>query len=367
MKIKIKQSTLAQGLELTSRISVKHVTLPVLQCVLIEVKERSVILRTTNLEIGIEVLLQDVQVESCGSVAVPVNVLMSVVQQCSVKSLVELSVNEDGVVEVSTETTSSTIKPIAHDEFPTISQLTVEPLHIQKDMFSLGIKTTAFAASNSSIKPELGSIHIHQKKEQTVTFVATDSFRLMEKTVPQKGCILPHSILLPQKNALELARVLDMVNEEVELLIDENQCALRFKNGVYITSRLVSGTFPDYEQIIPKEYVTNSIVLKQDLQNVLKKTSVFLNKFLQVVVSVSSKRIVVSSQNNETGSLTDEIPAQTDGDELVLSFNQSYLTDSLTYFSDDSLRLQFAGIGRPLVIVGVSDTSTKYLVMPMNK
>ena len=366
MKIKVTQSTLIKQLELVGKIATKHVTLPVLQCVLIDVTEEVVTLRTTNLEIATEVQLQDAVVEEVGTVAIPAATFLQTIQYLNSKQ-VTLQTTEDGVLEVVTANTTTTIKPIPHDEFPTIPKIEGTEISINHHQFALGIKTTAIAASQSSIKPELGSVYIHQKKEHSLTFVATDSFRLMEKTVSQKGVALDASLLIPYKNALELARFCDVVDEDPVLLVTDNQCALRFTNGVYVTTRLVTGTFPDYNSIIPKEYTTYSTILKQDLLTSLKKTNVFLNKFRQVRLFVQSSAIKISSQNNEVGTVVDEIPAQTDGDELELSFNQQYLSDPLSHIVDDSIVLQFAGIGRPLVMTGVNDSSLRYLVMPMNK
>lgn len=189
----------------------------------------------------------------------------------------------------------------------------------------------------------------------------------MEKTVSQKGLVFDQTIMVPQKNAVELARVCDAVGEDPVLIANENQCALRFKGGVYVSSRLVTGSFPDYVQIIPKEFVTHVTVLKDDLLRSFKKTNVFLNKFRQVSLTISQGSLTVSSQNNEVGHITDTVRAQVEGDELTLSFNQQYITDPLTHINDDSVKLSFAGIGRAMIMQGVSDTSLRYLVMPMNK
>ncbi len=364
MKIIINQQKLIHTLELITRVSIKHVTLPVLQCVLITVKEGVVTFKATNLEIGIEVVVDSV-VEEEGVVAVSATTLMQAVQYITKKE-VTLSV-VDGVLFVDSGSGKTTINAIPHDEFPSIMKLTIGGSSIQKNLFALGIKTVAFSASQSSIKPELGSIYIQQKKEHTLTFVATDSFRLMEKTVPQKNFVLNQTILIPQKNAIELARICDLLETDPVLIINDNQCALAFSEGVYITSRLVSGSFPDYEQIIPKEYITHTTVLKSDIMQAFKKTQVFLNKFMQVTIKVAIDSITISSQNGEIGTTTDTIKVQTEGDDLTLNFNQQYLIDPLTHISDDSIVMHFAGIGRPLVMQGVSDTTLRYLVMPMNK
>lgn len=367
MKIISTQSTLQKYLELLTKVSTKHVTLPVLQCVLFEVTNNTVTLRVTNLEIAIEVNLQDVTVEGEGRVAVPAQTLLQTIQFAQNKEVVLEQNKEDGVIVVSSGKTNSSIKTIPDEEFPTIARVDGVTVAIQKDLFSLGIKNTAFAASQSSIKPELGSIYVHQKKEHTLTFVATDSFRLAEKTTSQKGVILDTSFIIPQRNALELARVCDLLDSEPKLLVTENQCALHFEEGVYITSRLVTGTFPDYEAIIPKEFSTHVTIIKQDLLNSLKKTNIFLNKFRQVVFSIQEKDITITANNGDVGTVSDEVVAQIEGETLSLSFNQQYVTEPLQYMLNDSLQLHFAGVGRPLVMEGVSDNSFRYLVMPMNK
>lgn len=364
MKITTPYPKLVQALDIISRISTKHVTLPVLQCVLITVADKKITFRATNLEISIELTLEGV-VEDEGVIAVPAQTLLQSVQFLNEKE-VTLRV-EEKVLVIEGVHTETSIKSIAHDEFPTIHKIDTSGVVVNAEMFAYGIKTVAFAASQTSIKPELGSVFIQQKREHTLTFVATDSFRLMEKTVPQKGVVLAQSFLLPQKNALELARVCEIVGGTPTLIINENQCSLVFASGVYISSRLVTGSFPDYEQIIPKEYVTTVTILKEDLQRAFKKTNIFLNKFLQVAITLTERHLTVSATNSEVGHTTDTLKAQVEGQELGLSFNQQYVIDPLAHIQDESLTLKFAGIGRPLVLHGVTDPSLRYLVMPMNK
>jgi DNA polymerase-3 subunit beta len=364
MEIKINTPQLQKGLDIVSRISTKHVTLPVLQCVLITAKGKDIFLRSTNLEISVEVKIIGTVVED-GEIAVPAQTLWQSIQFIN-QSEVTLKTEEE-ILLIETKQTNTSIKSIPFDEFPITHRLEAEAILIQRSLFSLGIKTAAFSASQSSIKPELGSIFVQQKKEHTLTFVATDSFRLMEKTVSQKGVVLEHPFMIPQKNAIEIARLCDILTGDPDLYVTENQCALSFPEGVYISSRLVVGSFPDYTQIIPKEYITHATVLKDDLQKALKKTNVFLNKFRQVSLAVTNNSVNISSQNNELGHITDTIPASVEGDELSLNFNQQYLADPLSHINDESIILHFAGVGRPLVIEGARERSLRYLVMPMNR
>lgn len=364
MKVTVNQQELINTLELLTRVSTKHVTLPVLQCVHIKTFDTKIVCTTTNLEISIESPVTATVIEA-GVVAVYAQTLLQSIQYNTQKDITLTAV--DGVLKIESGRSVTKINTMVADDFPIITHLETTGVMVKRQTFSLGIKTVAFAASVSSIKPELGSVFIQQKKEHSLTFVATDSFRLMEKTVPQQGVVLSQSLLVPQKNAIELARVCEVLTEDPELLVTDNQCALRFPNGVYVISRLVAGTFPDYEAIIPKEYTTHVTVLKQDLVQCFKKTQIFLNKFMQVTLGVSDGSLLVSSQNGELGTTEDVVRVDTEGSPLTLNFNQQYVLDPLSHITDDSIVLHFAGIGRPLVLGGVADISLRYLVMPMNR
>lgn len=364
MHVTLNKEELLNRLELVSRVSTKHITLPVLQCVLLKSENNIFSLHATNLEIGIESTIK-ATIKEEGSVAVPASILTQTVQYMSVNELTLRT--EEGSLVIEGSGSETYIKTVPHEEFPHIPRIEGDGQTINKEMFSLGIKTASFSASVSSIKPELGSVYMLQKKEHSLTFVATDSFRLMEKTVPQKSFILNDPILIPQKNAIEIARVCDVRPQDPVFKINENQCALEFPDGVYITSRLTSGSFPDYEQIIPKEYSTHTTLLKNDLVNTFKKTNIFLNKFMQVGLFITERSVTVSANSGEIGTTTESIKAQTTGEELNLNFNQRYLSEPLGYITDESIIMHFAGIGRPLVIEGANDKTMRYLVMPMNK
>lgn len=363
MHITLDTKNFKQVLDVVSRVSTKHLTLPILQCVLLEVKDNTLFIRANNLEIGIEGALK-VVVEEPGMVAVPAHILLQTINLITQTSIT-LSTEGD-VLHIESKSSKTDLKTVPADEFPNIPKQAGDPITIQGSLFALGVKTTASTASQSSIKPELGSVYIYQKKEHSLTFVTTDSFRLMEKTVPQKNISLTEPILIPFKNALELARVAELTSGEIVMYVSENQCALNVDN-IYITSRLVSGTFPDYEQIIPKEYKTNITLLTKDFAQALKKTSIFLNKFMQLTLTISSGTFTLSAQSGESGATTESISANTEGEDLILNFNQRYIHEVVPHITDESMVLKCAGVGRPMVIENAHDKSMRYLVMPMNK
>lgn len=364
MQVTLDREAFLKKLEIVSKVSTKHLTLPVLQCVLLKVEGSRLQLMATNLELGIEASME-ASVAAEGSIAVPASVLLQTISLVSEKDIF-LSEENGGLV-IKSGNSEALIKSVPFEDFPSIPKVDGGGQKINNKLFSLGIKTAAFAASQTSIKPELGSVYVFQKKEHSLTFVATDSFRLMEKTVPQKGVVFDSSVLIPQKNAVEISRVLDALSSDPLCRFNDNQFSLEFEEGIYVTSRLVTGSFPDYEQIMPKEFSTSVVVLREDLIRSFRKTSIFLNKFSQVGLSAENSSLKVSAAGGEAGTTTEAVRAEVEGDGVLLNFNQRYLSEGLGHFIDDSVAMQFSGIGRPLVVKGVSDNTIRYLVMPMNK
>jgi len=366
MRVDCKKEFLQKALDLTAHITSRTQTLPVLQCVKIEAVDNTLTFFATNLEIGITVK-GDAKVSEGGTIAVPAQLFLQTISLITQPSIT-LTLDGD-VLHIITPTSKTKIKTLKSDEFPSIPTLKHKSTSIDGKLFAHALKSVLFATSVSSIKPELGCVNLHQKTPHTLTAVATDSFRLAEKTVSLHTFTLDGTLLIPQKNASEFVRILEMIDENPECMYGDNQLALSFPSGVYVVSRLVEGNFPDYQQIIPKEYQTHATLLLGDFLHALKKTNIFTNKFLQVSLSVdpSKRSVELKSENTEAGATEEPIPATVDGSALLLSFNQKYLSDALQYFSDDSLQLSFAGVGRPLVMKGVSDATFRYLVMPMNK
>jgi DNA polymerase III subunit beta len=136
-----------------------------------------------------------------------------------------------------------------------------------------------------------------------------------------------------------------------------------------IVSRLTNAVYPDYRQIIPKESIVEAIILRKDFENALKQTTIFSDSFQKVRMSFDPKKNVFSffARNADIGESSETLSAQISGSALDISFNHRYLSTALSLTSAESLSLLAAGIGRPLIIKGVGDTSVLYLVSPMNQ
>ena len=175
-------------------------------------------------------------------------------------------------------------------------------------------------------------------------------------------------IIIPYKNAVEIARVCEWFEDDLSVIFNKNHISF-FSDTVHITSRLIDGSFPDYKQIIPKEEKTKIIILKQDLIQALKTTTIFTNKFNQITLTVKTKEKFFSleSKNADVGEGVVALDAAISGEDVGLNVNMRYFSDCLSHIHHDSVLISFNGAGRPIVVSGASDASFTYLVMPMNR
>jgi len=366
MKIESIKEKLVDAVSRAEKVAGRNPTLPVLAGLHLEAKGTTLTIKATNLDLGISISLP-VKVVEEGAVVVPAQILASFLNSLSKEKSITLFA-KDQTLTVNTSSTHSTIKTLPAEEFPIIPEIK------EGESFSLptrdlvnGIKAVSYAAAVGSIKPELSSICLLHEAENLV-FVATDSFRLAEKKIKVKKAPHFNSLLIPQKNAVEIVRIFDSVDDDVSLTIEDNQIAMRAGN-IYLTSRIIDGTFPDYKQIVPKEFTSKAVVLKQDIVSSLKTALIFSDTFNQLKFTVSPKEKLfeIESKNQNVGENIYKIDAALEGKELALSVNHRYFTDSFNSIAADSLSISFAGEGKPIVLEGIGDKSFKYLVMPMNR
>ncbi len=366
MKIECVVEKLREAIQKVEKISQKNGTLPILSCILLEAHKNTLVLKATNLDLGIELSIP-VKVHSEGSVAVTAGVLSQFLGTISNEKSVVIS-KEENMLFMETAKSKTSIKTFLVEDFPIIPRVEEgKEFEIDVNHFVKGLKSVWYAASISSIKPELSSVYVYGDHDGIVC-VATDSFRLAEKRVKHKNAADMPALLIPNRNVGEIIRVLDGNDEDVTLTASKNQIVFT-SASLYLTSRVVEGNFPDYKQIIPKEFSTEAVVLKADLVNALKVTNVFVDSFNQVRFSLEpkAKKIELSSKNGDVGENKVSLSAVLEGADISVGFNYRYITDCFQAVDADSLSLQFGGANKPLVIKGVSDPSFTYLVMPMNR
>lgn len=365
MKFETPLDTLQTAISTAARFAERRANLPVLGCVLVTAEGSRLTLRATNLECGIEIVVP-AKVSEDGVAAVPAGVFAGFLGNAKGKSVTAELKGE--VLKVETERASASIKTLPNEDFPILPRVSAERSFTTKSADLVrAIRSVAYCASLSAIKPELQSVLLYGDAGK-LTAVATDSFRLAEKQVPLKSNGSVPELLIPARNAAELMRVLEGAAGEVEIYYNDNQLSVQL-DGTYYTSRLLDGAFPNYRQILPKSFSTEAVVLREEMAGALKSLSVFADKFAQVSLSIepSKKAMLLTSRNPDVGEQISTVKAAVDGESVIMSFNGRYLADSLQAVQGDSVRLHSNGPGKAMLIKDAGDESFFYLAMPMNR
>lgn len=365
MKLECSIEKIKNALITVDRITGKNLTLPVLGSVLWVATGKTLKLRATNLNIGIEMEIP-AKIEREGVVAIRSDILSSLFSVLSGDQFVSFDLVNDNLL-VKTKLNTIILKSIPSDDFPTIPLIEGEEFSIPAKKFIEGVKSVYYSASTSEIKPEIGSIYIYPEDDMLV-FVATDSFRLAEKKVKVKQKLSFSGILIPFKNTIEIIKVLEGFEGDIKITLQKNQISFSTSN-IYLTSRVVDGSFPDYKQIIPKNPTTDVTLLKQDFMSSLKISNIFSDKFNQVTFNIkpSEKVFEIEAKNSDIGENITLIAGALSGENITLNFNYKYIIDCFPSMSSDSLVLDFNGSNRPMIMRPIGDSSFLYLVMPMNR
>lgn len=365
MKVTCEIKKLQNAVSLADKMTGKNLSLPTLHAILLEVKDSMIKVRSTNLALGIEINIP-ANIAEEGSVLIKGDILSNVCSHLKGDNEVALSLENENLT-ITTEHNTTIVKCLPQDDFPTLPIVEEYGIKIKTKDLIEGIRSVFFAAAITEIKPEIASVYIYSEGDNLV-FVATDSFRLAEKKIKIKNLNEISKILIPYKNIPDILRVLDNAPEEMELKYNRNQMSLS-GSGIYLTSRLIDGGFPQYQLIIPKEEEVKIIVLKQELINTLRLSTLFADKFYQVVLTVSpeNKSVIISSKNNDVGSSVSNIDAAISGGAISVECNLKYFIDVFQSLNDDSIILSFTKPNKPIVIKNVNDQSFLYLLMPANR
>ncbi len=343
----------------------KSASLPALSSILIIAGDDGIKMRATNLETGIDLTLEG-ECKSKGVVAIPAAILQQIAGSLTQEGKITLEHTGD-IVSLASGTGKSSVKTVPHDDFPSIPfpENQKNKIVLSGTLLRALFTSIASCASNSTIRPELSSIYLSLEGGM-LTAVATDSFRLAEKKITLSNKGIQGKLLIPAKNAVEIAQALP--DGDVTLTFDEHQCAFTSATGT-IVSRLTNAAYPDYRQIIPKESIVEAVVLRRDFETALKRTAIFSDSFQKIRINFDPKKNHFSffAHNTDIGESAETLSAQITGSALDLSFNHRYLSAVLALTNTESLSLTAAGIGRPLIIKGVGDPSLLYLISPMNQ
>ena len=367
MKITCLQKNLKRGINIIQNIVGKNLTLPILNNILLVVEKNKLKFTSTDLEVGITHWIPGKVVKE-GEITIPAKLLTNLANSLPSEKI-EISLKDD-FLNINGDNFKSTIKGMPAKEFPIIPKIKgdllvkIEALNL-KQALSQVVGFTSF----SDIRPEISGVLINFKGKE-LKFVSTDSFRLGEKTISQKDnkSDLKKSIILPLKTTQELIRILSELDQDelVEVLIEKNQILFKTPN-THLMSRLIEGEYPNYEQLIAKQFETNIVISKEEFLNVVKISSFFSGKINDIKIKVVPKKssIQISAQNIEVGENVADLKCEAGGKEVEIIFNYKYLLDGLNSIASSKVMMGFNGESGPAILKPANDSSYTYIIMPI--
>jgi len=384
MKISCIQENLKQGLSLVSHITSKNVNLPILNNVLIEVKDGSINLSTTNLEIGINCKIRG-KIESEGAFTVDAKLLTDYINLLP-KERIDIEL-EENFLSVNCNNHSTKINGLSSVDFPLIPQLEKErPYICNADSFRKAISQVIFATAHNEARPEISGVLL-KFGNKTLTAVGTDSYRLAERKVSldNDSCSDEKNIIIPVRTLQEVARILTSYKDNIEIpenihiYVNEGQVLFVY-DVVQLVSRLVEGKYPDYEQIIPTKSETSIVTNISDLIKAVKTSSLFsksgINDVnLEFIPSETENKvdsyIKISSMNDQIGENISTVNANITGLKNGTVLNYNYLLDGLNSIDSPEVSVELLDSSSPCVLRPAGATDIKdaylYIIMPIRQ
>jgi DNA polymerase-3 subunit beta len=369
MKLTLERAALLKSLSHVQSVVERRNTIPILANVLIRATGQQVSFVATDMEIEINEIVPG-QVSKSGAVTAPAHTLYEIVRKLPEGAQVELSAANAGQLTLVSGRSQFRLGCLPVEDFPKMPEgdLKHKFALTAGDLRTL-VDRTRFAISTEETRYYLNGIYLHATKAKNVEVlraVATDGHRLarVEMAAPQGAKGIP-GIIIPRKTVGEVRKLIDETSAPVEVALSESKVRFAF-DSVVITSKLVDGTFPDYERVIPQG---NDKVLDANAKTFAAATdrvaTISSEKSRAVKLSLTPGQLILSATAPEAGSATEEIEVNYDGPLLEIGFNARYLLDILQQIEGDGVRFNLADSAAPAIIQDDSDGGALYVLMPM--
>ncbi len=368
MKIIILKSNLKESLAAVEKAISENNNLPILKNVLLKTYNNKIKIAATNLDLGITKMTSGKIIEE-GGITVPFSTFYSLVNN-SDNERIAIETDKNNLV-FKTDNYSAKIQGVNHEEFPIIPKVENEEnfIELEASVFKDSIHKVLSAAQISEIRPEISGVLLDFQMTM-LKFVATDAFRLAQKTLNNNqfkaNFKQGFKIIIPLKTISEVVKIFPE-NQPIKIFIDSNQ--ILFKNDeLELISRLIDGEYPDYEQIIPKAIDNEIIINKDQLMNAIKLASNFSGRTNDVKFKINeSKKILeVYSANQYLGENNYLIPVKLKGEGFPeIAFNWHYFLDGLKVVDQENLMFGVNDNNKPSVLKSPEDTSYFYILMPI--
>ena len=384
MKLVCTQNSLSTSLSLVSRAVSTRPTHPVLANVLLvaNVETQQVSLSAFDLSLGIQTSFA-ASIEESGRLTLPAKLLTDIVSRLPEGDITLESGSDEDASFLTTLTCSSgryQVRGMSAEEFPELPTVTDgESLHLPSEAMLDGLRGALFAASADETKQVLTGVHLTLAAEE-LEFAATDGHRLsvvQTTNVDDEGNRAKNStsedaealdVTIPAKALQELAKMLErQTGSSVAVKLDRNQVIFEWVDQ-RLTSRLLEGQYPNYRQLIPRQFTHQTTVDRRLFLSSLERIAVLAdqkNNIVKLSVDMTNQAMSLSVDAPDVGSGEETIPAQITGEDMAIAFNVKYLLDGLKALNTTEIQLQFNTPTSPAILTPLGGLKMTYLVMPV--
>jgi len=370
MKVTVERAELLKSLGHVHRVVERRNTIPILGNVLLRAEKSAINLKATDLDLEIIESIA-AEVAPSGSTTVPAHMFYEIVRKLPEGSQVVLESSSDrAVLAIRAGRSRFTLQTLPESDFPDLAagEMTHKFTLAAADLKRL-IDKTQFAISTEETRYYLNGIYLHAAgsgKSATLRAVATDGHRLAQTDLPMPaGAAGLPGVIVPRKTVTEVQRLIE--DNQTEITIELSPAKIRFSIGaVVLTSKLIDGTFPDYGRVIPTGNDKELVVDKKDFEAAIDRVStVSSERGRAVKLSLIGGKLTLSVTNPDSGSATEEIEVEYDGDPIDIGFNSRYLLDIAAQLDGEVAVLKLADPGSPTLIQDKDAKGALYVLMPM--
>ncbi|MCB2081228.1 MAG: DNA polymerase III subunit beta [Rickettsiales bacterium] len=371
MKLTIERSVLLRALSRLQGIVEKRNTIPILANVKLDAGNDGLALTVTDMDIAASEAV-DANIEVSGALTVPAQTFYDIVRKLP-----------DGVqISLAGDEASSQLIVVAGSARFALSYLSAQDFPVMPEdglthQFALPVKEcigliekARFAMSLEETRYYLNGVYLHVAKNETgderLRAVATDGHRLarIEASVPEGAAGMP-GIIIPRKTVNELKKLVEDDDGNVQIALSDTKIRFQVGNRVLL-SKLIDGTFPDYERVIPKE---NDKILEMDAklfsEAVDRVSTITMEKTKSIRVAVKGGAMTLSAQSPESGTATEEIPVTYSADPMEIGFNSRYVLEMMAQLEGDTAQFVLSDSSSPALVRDPSDVTALYVIMPM--
>ena len=339
MKYSTSKNELQSALQKLSKAVPNRSTLPILSCILVEVSESGVLLRSTDLEITITTTLES-SIEEQGSAAIPLQPLLDIAGEQPDDTRVEVAA-DDKNIKINTDFGTYDLMGKDPEEYPSAPDTNNDvETGIGSILLNKIISTVSFAVSKDDLKPALTGVYFKVDSD-FITAVSTDGHRLAQylcKNTTKET--FTGEVIIPKKFLNTIGSYIGS-KEDVSLLINDSVFTAKIGMDTIYT-RIIDEKFPDYESVIPKDNNKELNVDRKSLLAAVKRVSIFSNKTTQqVAMKTEKEKLFIATEDPEKASKAqEELVVSYDGDPIEIGFNASYLKDVLSHLNSNKITLK---------------------------